>query len=782
MNCRHSCRPRALAFALWLFFIGLGAAPLLTSGCDSGQVVNVTIIPVAGVQSSGWRLTAAVSGQLLRSPPPYPASASSATLFFPGELRGRLQLEVMGLTADGCFGSEGRKVAELSGEPQLNVDIFVAPLPSEVCELAVSVRGQPGGTIESAGGELHCGERCQATVPRGTPVRLSFASATGGHFVGWAGQGADGCAGTGACEVSVQAPTQVAALVTHVGVCSSDGFCWQSPQPEGQTLHALKSFSQSDLWAAGDGGLVLHFDGSSWAGLPSGTVQGLTSIWGPAPNSVWITGEQGTILHWDGAAFGAVPSGTEAAIHAVWGSGAGDLWAVGEGGLLLHGDGTSWTPASLPTTSALRAVWGTAADDVWVVGYGDKTWHFDGRDWSEVPLGSSALLTGLWGTGRGDLWAAGYDYASQRGAVWHFDGAKWRQLYLTLPVGGASGPRLSAIAGSSQSEVWAVGEAGTLAHWDGKSWHESRRGSDWLLAVAGAGAGGLWAAGSSGALWRWDGLDWRSQRSGGGEDLGVLFSPGGSEVWMAGSAGTLLRWDGQKVAPQPSGTVDALHALWGTGPSDLWLAGAFGLLSHFDGKEWKPMPTPVGNTVELFALWGSGRDDVWAAGTGGTLLHWNGASWSAAESGVGVTLTGLWGASASDLWASGERGVIMRYDGTRWRPTYTRTLATLRAVWGSSANSVWVVGDGAQVIHWDGATLDLSTILPDSEAQLSLLGVHGRGPSAVTVVGQAGLIMHWDGTTWKRQASGTVEFLSAVLATPSGVWAVGAGGTVLRRP
>ena len=46
------------------------------------------------------------------------------------------------------------------------------------------------------------------------------------------------------------------------------------------------------------GGTLLHFDGSKWAWVNSGTSLGLYGIWGTDAKNVWAVGDAGAILKW----------------------------------------------------------------------------------------------------------------------------------------------------------------------------------------------------------------------------------------------------------------------------------------------------------------------------------------------------------------------------------------------------------------------------------------------------------------------------------------------------
>jgi len=66
--------------------------------------------------------------------------------------------------------------------------------------------------------------------------------------------------------------------------------------PATESLHGIFGSSPSDLWIVGAGGCILHYDGVSWARIPSPTRADLHAGWALAPDDVWIVG-QGTSLH-----------------------------------------------------------------------------------------------------------------------------------------------------------------------------------------------------------------------------------------------------------------------------------------------------------------------------------------------------------------------------------------------------------------------------------------------------------------------------------------------------
>jgi uncharacterized repeat protein (TIGR01451 family) len=62
----------------------------------------------------------------------------------------------------------------------------------------------------------------------------------------------------------------------------------------------------------------------------------LKGVWGSGGSDVFAVGDVGTILHYDGAAWSAMSSGTSGGFRGVWGSSGGDVFAVGSNGTILH--------------------------------------------------------------------------------------------------------------------------------------------------------------------------------------------------------------------------------------------------------------------------------------------------------------------------------------------------------------------------------------------------------------------------------------------------------------
>jgi len=173
-------------------------------------------------------------------------------------------------------------------------------------------------------------------------------------------------------------------------------------------------------------------------------VPATSTIWwihGTGASDVWAVGEQGLILHWDGSAWSPSTSPTAANLYGVWAAAVDDVWAVGgspigsgPNDVLVHYDGAGWT--EVPPPRALGAtyfkVWGLSSRDVHVVGSAGLALHYDGTTWSEVPTGTRETLVTVHG-GSSGVFAVG----GPPPTILRWDGAAWKKETLHPSMSGS---------------------------------------------------------------------------------------------------------------------------------------------------------------------------------------------------------------------------------------------------------------------------------------------------------------------------------------------------------
>ncbi|MBT9559404.1 MAG: hypothetical protein IV100_25470, partial [Myxococcales bacterium] len=224
-------------------------------------------------------------------------------------------------------------------------------------------------------------------------------------------------------DVGGSAPNALFAVGASGAILYSKGGPWiVQASPATAPLYGVHAFSETDLWAVGDEGTALHFDGVTWQKVSgAGQYDELRAVWGKSPDDVWIVGGSWSgFFHWDGVALTKAPIGG-ADLRDVHGSGDA-LIAVGHYGSVRHFENGGWVVRTGADGSDMNAVHVLSATDAWAVG--------------------------------------------ENGAIWRWDGVLWT-------VSDSPTKRtLRSISAIAPNDIWAVGDASTLIHWDGTSWEE----------------------------------------------------------------------------------------------------------------------------------------------------------------------------------------------------------------------------------------------------------------------------------------------------------------------
>jgi hypothetical protein len=279
------------------------------------------------------------------------------------------------------------------------------------------------------------------------------------------------------------------------------------------------------------------------------------------------------------------------------------------------------------------------------------------------------------------------------GTTWQGNsGRKWTVVFQR---GGTS---LNSIWGSSDADIFAVGDSGVVLHFDGKSWNEENTGTSINLnGVWGSSAASVYAVGESGLILHYDGKNWSGTYPV-PDTLHAAWCGSGSTCLVAGQntsilAGTnALSWS----ADYSGDTLGTLHGIWGSSESDLYVVGDGGTILHNAGKGWSLINS--GTVKNLHSVWGSGADNVFAVGQGGTILRYNGTSWELMASDTKVALMGVWGNTANEVYAVGEDGTMLLYNGLQWHKLKTGVTENLNDAWGSREREIYAVGADGSII------------------------------------------------------------------------------------
>lgn len=281
-----------------------------------------------------------------------------------------------------------------------------------------------------------------------------------------------------------------------------------------------------------------------------------------------------------------------------------------------------------------------------------------------------------------------------------------------LPQSSGSTENLHAIWAANATNLWAVGDNGTILKGDGSGWTAQSSGTtENLRAVWGTSATSVWAVGDNGVILFFNGTAWAAQTSGTTQPLRGVWGSSGTNVFAVGDGGTILRsTNGTAWIAMTSGITNQLRAVHGSGASNVWFVGAGGMVRFWNGSAFSTQTSGV--TTQLNAVFASNSTNIWAVGSGGVVRKGSGTTWAGQTSANAADLNGVWAASTTSLLASGSSSAQMvSTNGTAWSNVNLSALGTFNGVFGTSATIGWAVGDGGAIFKRDNAT---ASALPDS--------------------------------------------------------------------
>jgi hypothetical protein len=204
------------------------------------------------------------------------------------------------------------------------------------------------------------------------------------------------------------------------------------------------------------------------------------SVWAAAPDAVFVAGGplghegyEALALRYDGERWRDLAPGGADGYWWVSGSSATDVWMVGENGRITRYDGESTIEHDSGTTATLWGVYAFGEDDAWAVGGtpeggvgepNDVLLRWDGASWSPEALPGEPLgraLYKVWGTSSSDLYVVG-----ELGTIWHRVGSEW-SLESDPPIAAGTLFTVHGCGAGDAAEIYAVGGRDVLRREDG---------------------------------------------------------------------------------------------------------------------------------------------------------------------------------------------------------------------------------------------------------------------------------------------------------------------------
>ncbi len=782
---------------------------LWLSACDDGRATLA--VSLLGSLDGVQRIEVSLAFDGQSKVQPLNEDTARFDVKLPAGLTGKTRIQVDAIGPNDCVLVSGNHTTNVIDSGRYAVDVQMARPDPPDCLIRAVLSGQGSGSVTQGRHEcLHHGgdsTSCDVVAGRnGEDVELLAVPEAGSFFLGWSGA----CTGPGGCRLKAGRGMQVAqAGFVLRDICSSDGWCWQNPLPQGDQLIRIRGTASNDIWATTGSGTFLHWTGAFWLGVPGPATGTLSGIWGSAGDDVWAVGTQ--VLHWDGGTWKIVDDGTT--LLDVSGTAPDDIWAVGKRGSIRHWQGSEWqdvdSPGKIPKPT-LNGVSAIRKGEAWAVGNDGSLLHFHGGAWSmqALPAGYGApSLCAVASSGPNDVWVVGISRSTL-----HFDGTRWTWLSQEHP---SSDPHCLDSAGSGDNNlydvwvaggsVWATGDGASLLRWH---WHTGNKSGEWevvqtggLSSVWGTGPNDVWGSGPAGILLHWNGFQVTASSAGAGGELRGVYRVG-DDLWTVGDQGQALRFRGTAWEPIQTGVAANLGAVWGMDPTHVWAVGERGTVLRWDGQVWTryPLDPKQYENIALDAVWGATSEDVWIGGytvqdpSAAVLLRYqNGVITEVSPPAEMASIHGMWGSSATDVWAVGSdrsnRAAAYHLQGGVWSNSGVPPILNyLTGVTGIPGGEVWAVALNGVALHWTAGQWVAVTVEFDGDSPVllpPLFAISAADRNHVWAVGQAGFIMQWDSrrSRWVHSPSGASGILLGVFAGKGGeAWVVGHISAILHRP
>lgn len=278
---------------------------------------------------------------------------------------------------------------------------------------------------------------------------------------------------------------------------------------------------------------------------------------------------------------------------------------------------------------------------------------------------------------------------------------------------------LTAIAGTSPSDVWVAGSATSGAHTQGVN--------------------------TNALILHFDGSRWSSVANPSSDPINGMAMVAPGDGWAVAGSNILRYTNGawQLYQTYPAGQANGSYLLGVSmsSPDDGWIIGSrpgdangpgAGVLLHYTGAQWQPYTYPsFALNTTLLDISMLSPNDGWAVGNqytsdtnSGVIAHYQDGAWTQVGTFSGANLLRVSAAGPNEAWAVGiggpSSGIIVHCFGGVCRQVPSPTPNILSVVSSRSSSQTWIGGDGAVIFRRDG---DSWTQRTPTYHQVSLTGL-----------------------------------------------------------
>ncbi len=478
-----------------------------------------------------------------------------------------------------------------------------------------------------------------------------------------------------------------------------DGTSWQTFGSLDRTLIALSMVSETDGWAGGYDGELVHWNGTDLLTVTSPINTPIRDIQMISATDGWAVGDSGAILRYNGSVWQSITSPTTSNITSIQMRSATEGYAVG-GGVFLRWNGSAWTATTAPGFFASVAM--VSPTEGYASAY-EGIYRWNGSDWTLDDTGTGNYLNDMIVFPGGSIIAVGIATS-----ILQHDSGGWATMNAPQLQG------LNAVAAISPTSVWAVGYEETLMQYNGTTWIPGTYTS-------------LPTSINNRAFYNITFLN-------------------ATDGWAVGSD-MIIRWNGSNWQEVDNGTEEyqSYQGVAAVSSTDVWVVGELSggsgsVIRRWNGTSWNDVPHPSASVLNTIVMLDTNtgmaagyRYDSTAGTFTSVVLRWNGSTWSEVATPNITTISAIVLHDANNGWMIGNGGILRLQDGTFTAGTdaYGGGIAF------ASPDNGWVVGSYGY--RWDGNQWNFDQYFPQY-AEDALLFEDGTG----WAVGGYGVIYRFD--------------------------------------
>ncbi len=521
-------------------------------------------------------------------------------------------------------------------------------------------------------------------------------------------------------------------------------------KPTNEAINAMFNINDSNIWAVGNNGIILKFNGESWEkiSLPFLIEENFKTIFFTNNSTGYIGGENGTLLKYQNGAWLLLGKVSNSGVNDIFIRSNNTGWMASWN--IYYYDGNSFTEQILPGGNAYIYDIHFINDSMgWAVGYRssdykgiiykyyNSSWHID-----TVLSSGNILSIQMFENGTG--WASG-----SNSNVYYYDGNTWQKqvvdstylydyfqkIYFTDPENGWL---------LSYYYIYEYKNGNWTKYYIQDNFKDIIQTSSEILACSG-----------TGNIYRFENDKWEpifEKYSG-----FITLKNVNNYSWVLSNDG-IYKYINKTLIPDTLVTYANLSDIFFIDSTLGYAVGYNKYLKYTNGSwEWHSFPYEM-EYPYLLSVYFIDSTLGWAVGNNGVILKYENGKWYKQNSITNEVLKSVWFTSHNEGWAVGSKGIILHYTNGQWTVYPKLVNSYLNSVCFSDAENGWIVGENQTILQYKNGKW---TVFSKS--------TYGKNYTRVSynrnrwfIVGSMGTILHWDGTNWEDLPTNTNQTLNAI--------------------